>query len=318
MNERQCFAKSSSTSRRAEDPTAVARFSELAGDDTIAHFAQAGIQRNRLRLFAAKLQAVVLRRVVRRRNHHAAVEAVFADREIERVGRDQADVDDIGAGFHCALGKGRRKRDAGGPHVAPDRDAFSSKHFDEGAPYVADDRFVDLCRIDAAHVVALEDRRIEVDGHRGPLRRSREKAFRNEAVGGRRGSARIADVLNCGRSGPILQRVDRGERIVPKSKTIDPNVFVWDRKDLMVAYASGIWPGPKTVLQHAFLSKAPERSELGIACDASAVRPKNAIATQDAVAIRIIEGPHRGRSGWVASDEVHLLRPAGSARARGT
>jgi hypothetical protein len=101
--------------------------------------------------------------------------------------------------------------------------------------------------------------------------------------------------------------IDRGERIVLKSKTIDPNVFVWDRKDLMIAYATGVWPGPKTVLQHAFLS-SPGTVGVAIACDASAVRPKNAIATQDAVAIRITDGPHRGRSGWVASDDVHVLR----------
>ncbi len=111
--------------------------------------------------------------------------------------------------------------------------------------------------------------------------------------------------------------VERGERVVLKSKTIDPNVFVWDRKALVVAYASGVWPGPKVVLQHALLS-SPGTIGIALECDAAAIRPKNTVAMQDAIAVRLINGPHRGRSGWVASDDVHVLRPAGSLRARGT
>lgn len=112
--------------------------------------------------------------------------------------------------------------------------------------------------------------------------------------------------------------VDRGERLVLKSKTIDPNVFVWDRKELMVAYASGLWPGPKTVLQHALLS-SPGTIGVAVECDSDAIRPKNAMTTQDAIAIRITNGPHRGHYGWVASDDVHVLRPAGTlVRTRGT
>lgn len=110
--------------------------------------------------------------------------------------------------------------------------------------------------------------------------------------------------------------VDRGARVMLKSNTIDPDVLVWDRKELMVAYASGIWPGAKTVLQHTFLS-SPGTTAVAVSCDAAAIRPRNALNPQDAIAIRVVNGPRRGRYGWVASDDVHPLRPA-AQRSRGT
>ncbi|HXP94561.1 MAG TPA: hypothetical protein VN905_13900 [Candidatus Binatia bacterium] len=110
--------------------------------------------------------------------------------------------------------------------------------------------------------------------------------------------------------------VDRGARVMLKSQTIDPDVLVWDRKDLMVAYASGVWPGAKAVLQHTFLS-SPGTTAVAVSCEPAAIRPKYALAPQDAIAIRLVNGPRRGRYGWVASDDVHVLRPA-AQRSRGT
>lgn len=75
----------------------------------------------------------------------------------------------------------------------------------------------------------------------------------------------------------------------------------------MIAYASGIWPGTKTTLQHTLLS-SPGTVAVVLACAAAEIRPKNALVAQDAVLVRIVAGPHRNRSGWVASDDVHRLR----------
>jgi len=97
-----------------------------------------------------------------------------------------------------------------------------------------------------------------------------------------------------------------GTRVMLKARTIDPDVLVWDRKDLLIAYASGIWPGTKTVLQHALLS-SPGTPAITRACAAAAIRPAHA-AAEDAIAIRITGGPHRGREGWVAAADVHVIR----------
>ena len=50
------------------------------------------VQRQGTRFLPADLEAVVFRGVVGGGDHHAGRKAVLADREIERVGRDQADV----------------------------------------------------------------------------------------------------------------------------------------------------------------------------------------------------------------------------------
>lgn len=104
--------------------------------------------------------------------------------------------------------------------------------------------------------------------------------------------------------------VNRGARVTLRSRTLDPDVFVWNNKALMISYASGIWPGTKALLAHAILS-SPGTIAVTIACESRAIRPKNALVVQDAIAVRILSGPHRGRTGWVASDDVHAVRRIG-------
>ena len=100
-----------------------------------------------------------------------------------------------------------------------------------------------------------------------------------------------------------------GERVLLKSGTIDPDVFVWDLKPLMIAYASGIWPGTKDVLRHTLLM-SPGTIGIVLACQSGAIRPNALPLAEDAVGIRITTGPYSGRSGWVASNDVHPLQPA--------
>ena len=84
-----------------------------------------GLQRDRLGVGASELHAVVFGRIVRCRNHHAAVESVFADGEVERVGRDHADVRYVGAGLRRAARKGLEELLARRAHVAPDHDCLA-------------------------------------------------------------------------------------------------------------------------------------------------------------------------------------------------
>lgn len=106
-----------------------------------------------------------------------------------------------------------------------------------------------------------------------------------------------------------------GERIVLKANTIDSDVFVWDRRELLIDYASGAWPGTKAVLAHTLLFPAGTIA-LAIACQPAVIRPKLSSAVQDAIAIRILSGLHRGRTGWVASSDVHHLRRVHTKRRR--
>ena len=96
----------------------------------------------------------------------------MADREVEHLGADEPDVDDLGPGRRRALDRRlrhRRRRDA---HVAPDGDLLRLELLDVGAPDRARAVLVDLVRIDPADVVRLEDLRIEHrrDAKRGLVR----------------------------------------------------------------------------------------------------------------------------------------------------
>lgn len=100
-----------------------------------------------------------------------------------------------------------------------------------------------------------------------------------------------------------------GEQVMLRSIDLDPDVFVWDARDLMIEYASGTWLPTATVFRHALLS-GPGTRAVTVGCVAGAVRPSYASPPLDAIAVRLLSGPHRGRYGWVSSSDVHPLRDA--------
>src|SRR3981081_985189 len=65
--------------------------------DHLANVRDAGVSAEWPRLFPHHLHAVVLLRIVRRRNFHAAVMSVARDGEVEHVGGVHPVVDDVGA-----------------------------------------------------------------------------------------------------------------------------------------------------------------------------------------------------------------------------
>ena len=97
-------------------------------------------------------------------NHDAPVKRELPDREIECVGRNHSDVDDVGAGFGCAPGERVAETFSGRPHVASDDDAVagdSSAPLEveqryEAAPDCVGDVVVQFGRINSADVVGLE------------------------------------------------------------------------------------------------------------------------------------------------------------------
>jgi hypothetical protein len=96
-----------------------------------------------------------------------------------------------------------------------------------------------------------------------------------------------------------------GQTVSLKSAEIDPDVFVWDAKARVIQYSSGVWNTTSEVMSHTMLSKPGTRA-IVIACEKESVKSKYVNSVLDAVGIRLLTGPNRGRYGWVTSEDVHL------------
>src|SRR5262249_34540201 len=105
--------------------------------------------------------ARVLLRVVGRGNRDPPVEAELADGEVDHLGSDQTELDDVGAAVRRALDHRLRDRRRGETHVPADRDPPRLELLDVRAPDAVSAVLVDLGRIDAAHVVGLEHLGVE-------------------------------------------------------------------------------------------------------------------------------------------------------------
>jgi len=89
-----------------------------------------------------------------------------------------------------------------------------------------------------------------------------------------------------------------------KSAEIDPDVFVWDAKARVIQYATGVWSSTPDVRSHTLLSKPGTRAMV-VACDRESVKSKYVNSVLDAIGIRLLSGPNRGRYGWVTSEDIH-------------
>lgn len=100
--------------------------------------------------------------------------------------------------------------------------------------------------------------------------------------------------------------VPLGHAVVLKSLDLDPDVFIWDGRQRVVDYAAGYWQSSHDVLAHTLLAKPGTRAVI-VQCEGGAVRLKYGSDRRDAVGIRVINGPNKGRYGWVTSDDVHTI-----------
>ena len=100
--------------------------------------------------------------------------------------------------------------------------------------------------------------------------------------------------------------VPPGHPVMLKSGELDPDVFIWDARQRVVDYAGGYWRDTHDVLAHTLLAKPGTRAVI-VQCAARIVRTKYSTDLRDAVGIRLVDGPNKGRYGWVTSDDIHEL-----------
>jgi hypothetical protein len=110
-----------------------------------------------------------------------------------------------------------------------------------------------------------------------------------------------------------LCTVTPGGRVVLESDAVDPDVFLWDSRDRLVDYAAGQWGNTRAIFAHTLLAE-PGTQAMVVSCYPSVAHPKFSTGDEDAIGVKIMSGPHRGRYGWVLSSDIHLSRsPAGQS-----
>jgi len=101
-----------------------------------------------------------------------------------------------------------------------------------------------------------------------------------------------------------------GGRVILASEAVDPDVFLWDSRQRLIDYSAGQWGSTRAIIAHTLLAE-PGTQAVVVSCAPAAAHPKYATADEDAVGVRIMSGPHRGRYGWVISSDVRLWRSPG-------
>lgn len=86
----------------------------------------------------------------------------------------------------------------------------------------------------------------------------------------------------------------------------DPDVFVWDSRFRLAAYQTGTYDVAKSLLPHAWVIPPGTRA-IVIACVPNFVHPRYRGFTDDALGIVMLNGPYRGRSGWVMGEDLHRM-----------
>jgi hypothetical protein len=102
---------------------------------------------------------------------------------------------------------------------------------------------------------------------------------------------------------PPVCAVAVGEPIVLRSTDFDPDVLVWDSRQRAIDYAGGNIHSATELLSHTLLSRPGTRAVV-TACLTDTVQPKYTNDRLDTVGVKITSGPHRGRYGWVSSEDI--------------
>jgi hypothetical protein len=110
-----------------------------------------------------------------------------------------------------------------------------------------------------------------------------------------------------------LCTVTPGGHVVLESDAVDPDVFLWDSRERLIDYAAGQWGDTRAIFAHTVLAE-PGTQAMVVACFPSVAHPKFSTGDEDAIGVKIMSGPHRGRYGWVLSSDIHLGRgPTGQS-----
>ncbi len=104
-----------------------------------------------------------------------------------------------------------------------------------------------------------------------------------------------------------------GGKVILESDAVDPDVFLWDSRTRLVDYAAGQWGNTRAIFAHTVLAE-PGTQATVVACVPAAAHPKYSTGDEDAIGVKIMTGPYRGRYGWVLSSDIHPSRtPAGQS-----
>src|SRR4051794_28035143 len=152
------------------------RLAPGARDGAVADVEEPRLAPHGQRPAADDLHPGVVARIVRGGHHHAAVEAELADREVDHLGSDHPEVDHVRAGVRRAVDQGRRHRRRREPHVPSHRDPARLELLDIGAADRVGALLVEVGGVDPAHVVRLEDLRLE----HGPMLWNRRAPARGD------------------------------------------------------------------------------------------------------------------------------------------
>ena len=90
--------------------------------------------------------------------------------------------------------------------------------------------------------------------------------------------------------------VRKGENVTLLSDPSDPDVIVWDSRERLTSYTAGRWNSSREVMAHTLIA-GPGTHALVTDCTPA--------DTRDAIGIRIVSGPLKGKYGWVISSDVH-------------
>lgn len=96
-----------------------------------------------------------------------------------------------------------------------------------------------------------------------------------------------------------------GGRVVLASDPMDPDVFLWDSRTRLVDYTAGQWGSTRAIFAHTFLAE-PGTQAIVVSCIPAVAHPKSGPGDEDAIGVKVLSGPHRGRYGWVLSSDIHL------------
>jgi hypothetical protein len=97
--------------------------------------------------------------------------------------------------------------------------------------------------------------------------------------------------------------VQHGDRVVLYGTADDPDVFVWDSRVHLRTYHSGSLQVAEQLMTFATLVPPGTRAVAG-SCLPRMVDARDRGDVEDAVAVRILDGPLAGRYGWVLGGDI--------------
>lgn len=97
-----------------------------------------------------------------------------------------------------------------------------------------------------------------------------------------------------------------GGRVVLESDAVDPDVFLWDSRTRLVDYSAGQWGNTRAIFAHTVLAQ-PGTQAAVVSCVPGVARPAFSTGQADAIGVKIVNGPYRGRYGWVLSSDIRRV-----------